>query len=70
MSKRNPLAFLRLHGRRMLRSDHGALAVLAVVIGLAVAGGVIGFRDLLDAARFVFLGFSEESVVTLVADQP
>ena len=70
MSKRNPLAYLRLHGRRMLRSDHGALAVLSVVIGLAVAAGVIGFRDLLDAVRFVFLGFSEESVVTLVADQP
>ncbi len=70
MPNRRLLSPLRSVVRRLARSDHGFLAVLALIIGLAVAGAVIGFRELLDATRYVFLGFAEESVVTLIASQP
>ncbi len=65
-----PVTLLRLFGRRILRSDHWVLALLAVVIGIATAGGVIGFRTVLDQIQLVFHGFSSEAVVTLIAEQP
>ncbi|MCB9947369.1 MAG: chloride channel protein [Rhodospirillaceae bacterium] len=53
-----------------MRSDHWVLSLLAVIIGLAAAGGVIGFRTLLDQVQLLFHGFSSEAVVTLLAGEP
>jgi CIC family chloride channel protein len=58
------LGLLTLRWRRFTRNDQVILTALAVVIGVAVAYGTIGFRELLAAVQNLLYGFSTEDVFT------
>ncbi|MFN3232866.1 MAG: chloride channel protein [Alphaproteobacteria bacterium] len=62
-SGRSWLRFLRLN-------QHVRLYVLAIFIGLLVAYGAIGFRELIDLVQIVLMGFSGEDVASQAANQP
>ena len=68
MTSRRVLLRVLIRLRRILRSDQLVLAVLAVVIGTAVAVGEILFRQLLSGVQFVFYGFSSSQLAALAAD--
>ena len=51
-------------------NQHVRLYVLAVLLGLIVAYGAIGFRVLIDIIQTLLLGFSGEDVATQAASQP
>lgn len=48
--------------RRLIRNDQLMLAVLAIAVGAAAAGGVIVFRELIVLAQTAFFGFGSERV--------
>jgi CIC family chloride channel protein len=57
---------LYLRWRRINRNDQVVLAVLAAVIGTAVAYGAIGFREFLAIVQDIGFGFTTEDVFTQV----
>ncbi len=46
--------------RQALGNDHLALAALAIVIGVAVGGVIVGFREVVDLVQWLFYGDSTE----------
>ena len=64
------LTYLVVLVRRIVRNDQLVLALLAMVIGMGVGVGVIGFRSLLAGVQFVFLGFTSELVLTYASELP
>ena len=58
------LGHLTLRWRRFIRNDQVILTILAVVTGVSVAYGAIGFRELLAFAQTLLYGFSTEDVFT------
>ena len=56
------LGHITLLWRRFVRNDQVILTILAVLIGVTVAYGTIGFRELLGAVQNLLYGFSTEDV--------
>ena len=54
--------------RSFAGNDQVVLSVLALVIGVAVGYGTIGFRYILGVIQEVFYGFSSQQFATLTAD--
>ena len=46
------------------------MAALALVVGGAAGAGTVVLRESIGYVQFLFLGFPEEQVVTLTAEQP
>ncbi|MCZ6637236.1 MAG: chloride channel protein, partial [Alphaproteobacteria bacterium] len=55
---------------RVVRHRQLVLLVLGLVIGAVAAGAAIGFRELIGLIQLGALGFSSESVYSLVQNQP
>lgn len=60
----------RVHLRRVYRNDQLVLAILAVLVGVAAAGGAILFRLGLSGVQFLFYGFGSETMASRIAALP
>lgn len=56
--------------RRFFRNEQLVMAALALVVGGAAGAGTVVLRESIGYVQLLFLGFSEEQVVTLSAEQP
>ena len=65
-SRRRLLVSLKRFGR----NDQVVLSVMALLLGAGAGGLAIGFRLAIDAVQWGALGFTGESLVTLLAEQP
>jgi len=56
--------------RDLVSNDQFVLGILAVVVGLVVGAGVVGFRLLIDAFHLLFYGGAEADLATVAAGLP
>ena len=63
-----PTLRLLILARRLFRNDQAVLAALALIVGIAAAGGAIAFREGIALAQSVAFGFGHEQVITGIAD--
>lgn len=61
---------LFFHLRRLVRNDHLILGVVAVVMGLVVGCGVVGFRLVIDGIHLMLYGGTEKTLGSVVAGLP
>ncbi len=54
--------------KRLVRNDQLVMAVAALAVGAAAAGGAIAFREAIDLFQLFFLGFRSERVATYAAE--
>ena len=64
------LGHITLLWRRFVRNDQVILTILAVLIGVTVAYGTIGFRELLGAVQNLLYGFSPRTCSAVSASSP
>ena len=55
---------------RLRQNQHVILYGLSIVIGVVVAYGAIGFRELIDLAQITFLGFGGERIYDAAVATP
>lgn len=67
---RNSLALLHRHWKQFAHNDQVKLSILAVVIGVAVAYGALGFRAGIDLIQGQTFGFPLHNGFHLVANLP
>lgn len=66
MPKLRPSKLL-LRVRRIVRNDQLVLGVLALVVGVAVGGGVIAFRELIRVVQTLYYGAGDERLASVAA---
>ncbi|SOD88883.1 chloride channel protein [Caenispirillum bisanense] len=69
MQKLRPSRLL-FHVRRIVRNDQLVLGVLALVVGVAVGAGVIGFRELIRVVQALYYGSGDERLASVVVGLP
>ena len=68
--RRRTVIRLRLRLRRLLRSEHLILVVLAVIVGVAAGYGALVFRMGVGAVQYLGYGFFDEVMMTGAAGLP
>ncbi len=65
-----PIKRLLNASSQTIKSEHLAIHILAVLVGVAAGCGAVIFREMIDLSQTFFLGFSSERVISGLAAEP